>query len=114
MPFDSTQTQSLLTHSSRRKLIHDKVALYHGRVPGIRNLPLSVVSIIVGLIGVNILVWVVVGCVLVRSIAVSAGDGKREWDIFMHIRVLTSIVIGQSYVSTYIGLLETWLYRSSG
>lgn len=31
----------------------------------------------------------------------------------MHIRVLTSIVIGQSYVSTYMRLLEMWLYGLS-
>jgi len=43
----------------------DKAALYHGRFPVIRKLPLPVVGIILTVGIVNIMVWVGVGVVLV-------------------------------------------------
>lgn len=42
-----------------------KAAIYHGRVPYLRNLPFNAVAIIAFLILINILAWIAVGIVLV-------------------------------------------------
>lgn len=44
-----------------------KAASYHGRVPGIRKLPFSVVAIIALVLIVNLLVWIGVGVILVSN-----------------------------------------------
>jgi nickel/cobalt transporter (NiCoT) family protein len=46
----------------------DKATLYHGRLPGLKRLPLPAIGIIGALIVVNIVVWAVVGIVLVGLI----------------------------------------------
>ena len=42
-----------------------KAASYHGRIPGVKRLPLPVFGIILTIGVANILVWVAVGIVLV-------------------------------------------------
>lgn len=47
-----------------------KAAVYHGRIPGIRRLPFSVVAIILLILSINIIVWAAVGVVLVSAVSV--------------------------------------------
>jgi len=49
-----------------KSVINRRAVVYHRRVPGLRKLPLPAVAIILGLILVNVSVWVAVGIVLVR------------------------------------------------
>lgn len=51
-----------------RASIKDKAVVFHGRTPGLRELPLPLVIIIVGLVFINAAVWVAIGIVLVYSI----------------------------------------------
>jgi hypothetical protein len=47
------------------KSISTKASTVHAKVPGIRKLPFSAVSIIVLLVVVNVAVWIIAGIVLV-------------------------------------------------
>ena len=53
--------------ASVRQSVRKRAELYHGRTPGVRKMPLPAVSITIGLVFVNVLVWVAVGIVLVRA-----------------------------------------------
>jgi high-affinity nickel-transport protein len=54
--------------TAQQSWLKSKASCLQKRVPGIRELPLPAVSIIVLLIFVNVAVWIAVGIVLVRSI----------------------------------------------
>lgn len=51
--------------AQRRQRLLTKVATYHGQLPGIRKLPLSVLGIVALLVVVNVVVWIAAGIVLV-------------------------------------------------
>jgi len=53
--------------SNAKKGLLETVELYHNRIPGLRQLPFAVTSIISAIVAVNILVWVGVGVILVSA-----------------------------------------------
>ncbi len=53
---------------SLMKSLANRIAVYHGRTPVVKKIPLAAVVVILGLFMINIAVWAGVGIVLVRSI----------------------------------------------
>jgi high-affinity nickel-transport protein len=51
--------------SNAKKGLLETAELYHGRIPGLRQLPFPVIGIISAIAALNIIVWVGVGAILV-------------------------------------------------
>lgn len=47
------------------EIVSSRAIAYHGRIPGLRKLPLPAIAIIAGVAIVNAAAWVAVGIVLV-------------------------------------------------